>query len=61
VLGPGHHCVVPGPDGGLGIVYHQKLDEGINWRRFIAIDPIRFDDAGALHTRVTRGSDQPAP
>jgi len=42
-------------------VYHQKLDEGINWRRFIAIDPIRFDDAGALHTRVTRGSDQPAP
>ena len=61
VLGPGHHCVVVGPDGKLWMVYHQKWDTGHNFHRFLAIDPIWFDDAGVLHARVSRGMDEPAP
>ena len=61
IYGPGHHCVVEGPHGGLWMVYHQKNDEGINWKRFLAIDPLWFDDDGVIHTRVTRGTPQPAP
>lgn len=62
VLGPGHHCVVVGPDGRrLWMVYHQKADDGINWRRFLALDPIWFDDEGVLRVRLSRGTDRPAP
>jgi beta-xylosidase len=61
IYGPGHHCVVTGPDGKLWMVYHQKYDDGTNYRRFLALDPIWFDDAGKLHARVTRGTEEPAP
>lgn len=61
VYGPGHHCVVTGPDGKLWIIYHQKYDDGTNYQRFLALDPLWFDDAGNLHARVTRGTDEPAP
>lgn len=61
VLGPGHHCVITGPDNKLWLVYHQKWDDKINWGRFLAIDPIAFDDNGILHATPTRDSDQPAP
>lgn len=61
LFGPGHHCVVTGPDGKLWMVYHQKHDGEINWRRFLAIDSLWFDDAGVLHGRVTRDEEQPAP
>lgn len=61
VLGPGHHCVIEGPDGKLWLVYHQKWNDKINFKRFLAIDPIAFDDAGILHATATRDSDQPAP
>ncbi len=59
VFGPGHHCVVAGPDGGLWMVYHQQNSSEIGWRRFLAIDPLWFDKDGVIHTRTTRGTDEP--
>ena len=61
LFGPGHHCVVTGPDGKLWMVYHQKWNGNVNWRRFLAIDPLWFDDAGVLHGKVTRDTEEPAP
>lgn len=61
LYGPGHHCVVEGPDGRLWMFYHQKWNDRVNWGRFIAIDPLWFDDEGVLHARVTRGTEEPAP
>ena len=61
VLGPGHHCIVAGPDGKLWLVYHQKWNAERNFHRFLAIDPIWFGDDGVLHTNLSRGTDEPAP
>jgi len=61
VLGPGHHCVVEGPDGRLWMVYHQKASTKIGWDRFLAIDPLWFDDQGVIHVKVSHGTDEPAP
>lgn len=61
VFGPGHHCVVEGPDGGLWMVYHQQNSTKVGWDRFLAIDPLWFDENGVIHTRTTRNTDQPAP
>ncbi|MBN2311711.1 MAG: glycoside hydrolase family 43 protein [Candidatus Hydrogenedentes bacterium] len=61
VLGPGHHSVVEGPKGDLWMVYHQKLNDRINFERFLAIDPLWFDKDGVMHARTTRGTAQPAP
>lgn len=59
VFGPGHHCVVEGPDGGLWMVYHQQNSTKVSWERFLAIDPVWFDDDGVIHTKTTRGTDEP--
>jgi beta-xylosidase len=61
IYGPGHHCVVDGPDGKMWIVCHQKYDDSISYRRFLALDRIWFEDDGKLRTRVTRGTDERAP
>jgi beta-xylosidase len=61
VLGPGHHCVVEGPHGGLWMVYHQKASTNIGWDRFLAIDPLWFDDHGVIHATLSRATDEPAP
>jgi beta-xylosidase len=61
IFGPGHHSVVEGPKGGLWMVYHQKVDEGRNWKRFLAIDPLWFDGDGVIHVKTTRGTPQPGP
>lgn len=61
VLGPGHHCVVTGPDGKLWMVYHQKKGDKIGWDRFLTIDPMWFDVQGVIHVKTTRGTDEPAP
>ena len=37
IYGPGHHCVVAGPDGKLWMVYHQKYDDDTDYRRFSAV------------------------
>ena len=59
VLGPGHHCVVEGPDGKLWLVYHQKWNADQNFHRFLAIDPVWFDAEGVLHAKVSRDTDEP--
>jgi beta-xylosidase len=59
VFGPGHHCVVPGPDGRLWMVYHQQNNEQRGWKRFLAIDPLWFDEQGVIHVKTTRGTDEP--
>jgi xylan 1,4-beta-xylosidase len=61
LYGPGHHCVIEGPDGKLWMVYHQKYSPRTSFRRFVAIDPLWFDDAGVIHARVSRDTDEPAP
>lgn len=61
VLGPGHHCVIEGPDKKLWLVYHQKWDDRTNFKRFLAIDPMWFDDQGVIHAKATRETDEPAP
>lgn len=61
VFGPGHHCVVEGPQGGLWMVYHQKKNTDINFKRFLALDPIWFDEEGVIHATVSRGTEQSAP
>jgi xylan 1,4-beta-xylosidase len=61
VFGPGHHCVVTGPDNHLWMVYHQQNSERTGWNRFLAIDPLWFDDQGVIHVKTTRGTDEPAP
>jgi xylan 1,4-beta-xylosidase len=61
VFGPGHHCVVTGPDGQLWMVYHQQRSERTGWNRFLAIDPLWFDAEGVIHAKTTRGTDEPAP
>jgi hypothetical protein len=43
------------------MVYHQKRNEGINWPRYLAIDPLWFDDRGVIHAKATKGTDRPAP
>ena len=60
IYGPGHHCVIDGPDGKLWMIYHQKYNDRTNFRRFLAIDPLWFDN-GVIHAKVSRGTDQPAP
>lgn len=61
VYGPGHHSVVPGPDGRLWMVYHQQNSARVGWERFLALDPLEFGPDGVLRARATRGTDQPAP
>jgi len=61
VLGPGHHCVIEGPDKKLWLVYHQKWKDDISFNRFLAIDPLWFDDQGVIHTNLSRDTDEPAP
>ena len=61
VLGPGHHCVVEGPDHKLWLIYHQKWDAGKNFHRFLALDPLWFDDAGVIHVKISRGTEEPGP
>jgi xylan 1,4-beta-xylosidase len=61
VLGPGHHCVVEGPDQKLWLVYHQKWTDEKSFHRFLAIDPLWFDEKGVMHAKTTRETDEPAP
>ena len=61
VLGPGHHCVIAGPDKRLWLVYHQKWDDKTNFNRFLAMDPMWFDDQDVIHAKLSRETDEPAP
>jgi beta-xylosidase len=61
VFGPGHASVTRDSDGKMWLVYHQQRTASRGWKRFIAMDPIWFDDKGVLHGRATRGTEHPAP
>ena len=61
VLGPGHHCVIKGPDQKLWLVHHRKWTDDKSFQRFLAIDPLWFDEQGVMHAKVSCGIDQPAP
>jgi len=61
LYGPGHHCVIEGPDGKLWMVYHQKYSDRTSYRRFVAIDPLWFDESGVIHAKVSRDTDEPGP
>jgi xylan 1,4-beta-xylosidase len=54
VIGPGHHCVIEGPDHKLWLVYHQKWEPNQSYHRFLAIDPLWFDEQGHIHARASR-------
>jgi hypothetical protein len=43
------------------MLYHQKQSERQSYRRFLALDPLWFEEDGTLHARVTRDSEQAAP
>ena len=53
VIGPGHHSVIQREDGSLWIVYHQKASRVWGWKRFVCIDRLEIDPAGALHVIPT--------
>lgn len=61
LLGPGHHCVVERPDKKLWMIYHQKRGTEKSFVRYLAIDPIWFDDAGVIRTKISRDTDEVAP
>jgi beta-xylosidase len=61
LYGPGHGCAIRDGNGRWWHIYHQKRTLRIEWDRFICLDPLRFDERGWLHGRVTRNTDQPAP
>jgi xylan 1,4-beta-xylosidase len=61
LYGPGHHAVIEGPDGKLWMVYHQKYSDRTSYRRFVAIDPLWFDEAGVIHAKASRGTEEPGP
>lgn len=61
IFGPGHHCVVAGPDGRLWMLYHHKNTEQVDWDRFVALDPLWFDEAGVINVTLSRGTPEPGP
>jgi GH43 family beta-xylosidase len=61
LFGPGHGCAVQDDAGRWWHVYHQKNTERVEWSRFLALDPLWFDQKGRLYGSATRGQPQPAP
>ncbi len=61
LFGPGHGCAIQDPAGQWWHIYHQKESDRVEWKRFIALDPLWFDPQGNLHGRATRGTPEPAP
>jgi GH43 family beta-xylosidase len=61
LFGPGHGCAVQDDEGRWWHVYHQKRHDRVEWNRFIAVDPLWFDQHGHLHSRASRDTPQPAP
>lgn len=61
VNGPGHGSVIADRSGRLWHLYHQKTGVEKGWRRDICLDPLEFDESGALSGTPTRGTQQPPP
>jgi len=54
LFGPGHGCAVQDDAGRWWHIYHQKSTERVEWQRFIAIDPLWFDQHGRLFGSASR-------
>jgi hypothetical protein len=61
LFGPGHGCAIQDAVGRWWHIYHQKTTARVEWDRFIALDPLSFDQDGQLHGQATRGTPRPAP
>jgi beta-xylosidase len=61
LFGPGHGCAIQDDAGKWWHVYHQKNTSRIEWSRFIALDPLWFDEGGKLTSRASRGTTHAAP
>lgn len=61
LYGPGHGCAIRDDAGQWWHIYHQKESERIEWKRFVCLDPLWFDQEGRLLGRATRGTPQPVP
>lgn len=61
IYGPGHGVAIKDEAGNYWYVYHQKMDDGIDYDRKISIDPIRFDEEGHMLLDLTKGTEQPGP
>ncbi len=61
IFGPGHGCAIQDSAGEWWHIYHQKTNDRVEWRRFIAMDRLWFDANGGLHGRATRETSEPAP
>lgn len=61
LFGPGHGCAVQDAKEQWWHIYHQKRTDRIEWNRFVAMDPLWFDQDGELHGRATRGVPQACP
>lgn len=55
--GPGHHCTVEGPDGGLWAVYHVLFRNAGKFDRRLALDRVEFTPDG--HMRIPGPSETP--
>jgi beta-xylosidase len=53
IFGPGHNSVVADATGDLWLFYHQKASTERGWDRYVCIDPLWFDEDGALRIRPT--------
>jgi GH43 family beta-xylosidase len=61
LFGPGHGCAIQDDAGRWWHIYHQKNSDRVEWSRFIAMDPLWFDQEGRLYGTATRGIQQMAP
>lgn len=61
IFGPGHGCAIQDAAGQWWHIYHQKRNDRVEWNRFIAMDPLWFDEDGKLHSRASRDTTHPAP
>lgn len=48
VRGPGHHCVIDGPDGNPWVVYHALFRNAGKFDRRLCLDRVVFDERGRM-------------
>ena len=61
LYGPGHGCAVRDDAGNWWHIYHQKESDRVEWKRFICLDRLWFDQAGRLYGEASRGKPRSAP
>ncbi len=59
--GPGHHCVIDGPDGNPWVLYHVLFRNAGKFDRRLCLDRVVFDDRGRMRMLAPTGTPQWAP